>query len=185
MSFWENLKIKLHKRVLRREMKRNAGVTRGSSPFGQAMKIGILFNASEQEQERMVMKYVERLRNKHKKRVSVLGFYDSKEDRTFDLFKNYSLNDLDWKMIPKNGDVKLFMDNEFDIVINFFDKPYIHGDYIMAMSKAKLRVGRNSNNTDAYELIINEKQKDSTHFIGLLDTYLKTFNQEPNEPKPV
>ena len=92
---------------------------------------------------------------------------------------------MDWLYRPKKEDINYFVEKKFDIVINFLDKPLIHSDYIMAMSKAQLRVGRNSNNTDSYDLIINERQNDPAHFVGLVDMYLTIFNKKPNEPQPV
>ncbi len=184
MSLLEKIKLILHKRHLKKEMQKNKGLERSSLPFSQANRIGILFNASNKTQEDCVMKYVDRLRNKHKKIVTYIGFFNNKEETKVSLFKNYSLNDLSWILIPKNEDVNIFKTEPFDIVINFFEKPLIHGDYIMTLSKARFRIGRNTENTDAYELIINEKKKDDAHFIGLLDTYLKTFNEESNDPQP-
>ncbi len=188
MSFLDNIKLNLHKRNLKNEMKKNANIIRKSTPFEEAQKVGILFNATDKKQEELVMQYVERLRNKDKKRVSFLGFINKKKDKNDTnvvLFKNYNLSDLNWKGVPENEDVKRFIEQSFDIVINFFETPYLHGDYIMALSKASFRVGRNSNNTEAYELMINEKKKDDAHFVGLLDTYLKTFNNKPNESQTV
>ncbi len=184
MSFAKKIKLRLHKRKLQKEMGKNSGINRKSISFNNASKIGILFNASDVKQEKLVMQYVDRLRSKHKKQVSILAFFDDKEEKKAALSKNYSLKDLNWLFIPNNEDVRSFIDKPFDIAINFFENPHIHGDYIMALSKSGFRVGRNSNNTESYELMINEKKKDLAHFIGLLDTYLKTFNEEPNDPQP-
>lgn len=185
MDFLENLRLKLHKYYLKRELKKNTSTLRQSTPFEEAGKIGILFNASDMEQEKLVLQYVDRLRAKNKKKVTILGLFHDKGERDFSLFKFYSLKDLDWMYRPKKEDVKLFMDQKFDISINFMDKPVIHADYIMALSKSQMRVGRNTNNTDAYDLIINEKQNDPAHFVGLVDMYLRIFNNKPNEPQPV
>lgn len=185
MLFLESIRLKLHKYNLRKGLKKNTSVVRQSTSFDEAGKIGVLFNASDKEQERLVLQYVERLRNKNNKKVSILGFFDDMEEKEFSLYKHYCNKDLDWLFRPKKEDVASFMDKKFDIVINFFGQPQIHADYIMAFSKAQLRVGRNSNNTDSYDLMINEKQNDPAHFVGLVDMYLKIFNNKPNEPQPV
>ncbi len=185
MSFLESIRLKLHRYYLRKEIKKQSSVERKSQSFDDAGKIGILFNASDKDQERLVLQYVERLRNKSNKKVSILGFFDDKEERDYSIFKYYSLKDLDWLYRPKKDDVRSFMENNFDIAINFLGQPHIHADFVMALSKAKLRVGRNSNNTDSYDLMINEKQNDPAHFVGLVDMYLRIFNKKPNEPQPV
>lgn len=185
MSFLEAFRLRLHRYYLRRELKKNSSVIRQSTPFEEAKKIGILFNASDLEQEKLVLQYVERLRSKNHKKVTILGFFDDKEERDFSLFKHYSNKDLDWLFRPKKEDVNYFIDKKFDIVISFLSKPYMHSDYIMALSKAQLRVGRNSNNTDSFDLIINERQNDPAHFVALVDMYLRIFNEKPNEPQPV
>lgn len=186
MPFLESIRLKLHRYNLRRDLKKNSSVVRQSTSFDEAMNIGILFNATDKEQERLVLQYVDRLRNKNKKKVTILGYFDSQEEKEHSIFKHYCNKDLDWLFRPKKDDVSTFINKKFDIAINFLDNPKIHADYIMALSKAQLRVGRNSNNTDSYDLMINERQNDPAHFVGLVDMYLRIFNKKkPNEPQPV
>lgn len=186
MVFWERIKTGLHHRKLHKEMRKQHPVQRQSTHFDRADKIGILFDASDKEQDRLVMRYVDRLRRKHQKRVSLLGCFHDKEERDVALFKHYSLKDVNWTQVPDNEDVRTFMQRDFDIAINFIAQPSLHHDYIMALSHAHLRVGRNSSNTEAYDLIINDAQNDPAHFIGLVDMYLRIFNPEakPNAARP-
>ncbi len=185
MGFLERFRLFMYRRRLKNE-RRSGAVEHVSVSFNEARRIGILFNASDEEQRSNVRLYADRLKKKHNKKVELLGFYNDKEEHEKEAeFKYYTKKDLNWFYVPGKADVKGFVGEKFDILVNFISEPSVHSEWIMTLSHAKFRVGRYTNSTDSLDLMIDEKKKDPAHFIGLVDMYLKMFNKKPNEAQPV
>ncbi len=178
MSFLKPLRIKLHQRQLNKKMLKT-NIIRNSISFDKVQSIGIVFNALNKDQEVQIIKYKKKLKEVLHKKVHILGYYNDKEDRSLSsTFKFYNKKSINWLSIPQNDDINNFMNEKFDLVINFLEKPHIHADYIMSLCNARFRIGRNTENTHAYDMIINEANKDTSHFIKQIENYLKIFNNK-------
>ena len=117
--------------------------------FDEATKIGLLYDATDVRDSETVKNYIKNVRAKYKKDILAMGFVDKKSlDKSqyaqfgLDFF---TLKDLNFQMIPVNPVVSNFINEEFDILINLNSEKCFPLRYISAMSKARFRVARYSN----------------------------------------
>ncbi len=179
MSFLHNLQLKLHQYFLQKKLKKNQ-VERYSLPFTKAKRIGILYNATNPENEAIVSAYRKRLQNEGKK-VEMLAFINDKENHDQQLFKYFNRKNLSWILEPKGSVVEQFMDTPFDVLLCLHIEPLTPLECVAALSKAHLRVGqyRSSNTYDSYDLSIDTPKGDNLkNFIGQVDYYIKNLNKE-------
>lgn len=175
MAFLDSIRLKFYQLNLQKELKKRKQMERSSMSFDKAKNIGILFS---KEQEETILKYVHQLRSKQNKKVVLLGFYppsNTKEPLAYP-FDVYTIKDVNWKYCPKSAVAKSFMEQPFDFLINFMEQHTKHSDYIMTLSKAKFRIGTNSDNTDAYDLILDGAVDSPQKIIKILEKYLKIFD---------
>ncbi|MGB1217915.1 MAG: DUF6913 domain-containing protein, partial [Saprospiraceae bacterium] len=131
MPFLERWRVRFHLRKLRAELKKKKKI-HASMTMEDAGQVGILFNASDSSHQEWVPKLANRWKKKGKK-VQLLGFYDDKDEReTSATFKFYNKKNISWTIVPKGDNVKDFIQQPFDIIINCFDESTRHADYIMA-----------------------------------------------------
>lgn len=150
--------------------------SRTSVEFEMAESIGILFDATEPSNRNKVIAYAQKL-IKNGKKVNLLGFVNNKQKELSFSFKYFTLNEVNWKMIPQGNDVNQFINKKFNILISLcFGK--IHPiEYISALSKANLRVGPFSENPNCYDLMIDTPpSKGIDHLIKQVDFYLNRIN---------
>ncbi len=122
--------------------------------FDEAMKIGILYDATDERDSDSVKKYIKEIRSNYKKDVLAMGFVDRKETHKSQ-YAQFGLDfftrkDLNFQMIPVNPIVNNFIENDFYILINLNSGKCFPLRYISAMSKARFRVGRYSNSNTIY-----------------------------------
>jgi len=155
---------------------------RNSMDFDQTKSIGILFDATENNSRKEVMKYAELL-SKNGKQVKLLGFINEKLKEASFPFKYFTKQNLSWSMIPKGTEIDQFIKKDFDVLINLYLPNRKLGlvnlpiEYISTFSKAQLRVGPFSENNDSYDLIIDTpKETDLQHLIKQVDFFLNRIN---------
>lgn len=129
--------------------------------FDEARKIGVLYDATRDEDYEAIKNYIKTVR-KEQKEIFALGFVDRKE-----LPKNqyaqygidfFTRKNLSWSMIPGNLAVSNFIHEPYDIVINLAENSCFPLRYIAALSHARFRVGRfDRRNTPCYDLMLNIK----------------------------
>ena len=164
-------------------------VTRSSIDFEDAQSIGILFDATEGDQRNIVLDYAKKLKEAGKK-VQLLGFVKTKQKDLSLPFKFFTWREVNWKMIPQSSEISKFLSNQFDILINLYlpalekkaekNQPI---EYISALSKANLRVGPFSQNTNSFDLIIDVPVgEDLKHLIKQIDFFLNRINSPIYEP---
>ena len=151
--------------------------------FNDAKKIGLLYDATEDSDYETVKQYVKALRTDHKE-VSALGYVDKKE-----LSRNqfaqlgldfFTRKDLRWTMIPDSLEVKNFIREPFDILINLNEGNCFPLNYITAMSKARFRIGRyNKNHIHNFDMMIEAGNSTSlSNFIKEADKYLRIITNK-------
>ena len=148
-----------------------------------AKTIGIVFDATKNENFDLVKKYITYLRDL-KKRVKGIGFFDSKTTPAMAYSKLeydfFCLKDLSWNYIPNNIYVKNFIEDQYDILIDLNLKDAFPLKYISTLSRAKFKVGKSSKwNSSIFDLMLDvDASKDLKYFLRNLDTYLFIINKK-------
>jgi hypothetical protein len=144
----------------KRHLRKNLS-TRGTTDYRKAKKIGIVFSTEGIEKHNAVKTLVKDLQEDGKE-VTVISFLPpGKQNHEF-LFDIISPNDISFWGSLQNEDAKRFADESFDYLLDLDTNSNEIIDNILAMSKAKCRVGIYHEKRDPYfELMINPKNPDS------------------------
>jgi hypothetical protein len=160
-----------------------------------AENIGILYDASNEENYKIVFEFIRNLTDQQKKCKS-LGFVNNSviphychPRLSFDYF---TLKDHNWYNRPVSVFVKDYIQNEFDISINLDIGHNRSLNYISGLSRAHFKVGRyHEDNTQLYDFMIDMKDpvslesyiKELTHYLSILKTSVKRKVQRPVQPE--
>jgi hypothetical protein len=153
--------------------------------FENASSIGIVFNATDEEEFALVKKYVKYLRGLNKK-VKTIGFFETKEvpdmaysKIEYDFFTN---KDLNWYLKPDKHFVENFIQEEFDILIDLNMKDDFPLHYISCLSRARFKIGRFADASDLYDLMFEMgEERGSRVFLKHLDHYIMQFNNHQSK----
>ena len=149
----------------------------------EAKTIGIVFDATENENFELVKKYISYLKDL-KKRVKGIGFFNTKNTPAMAYSKLeydfFCLKDLSWNYIPNNIYVKNFIEDQYDILIDLNLKDSFPLKYISTLSRAKFKVGKSSKwNSSIFDLMLDvDASKNLKYFLRNLDTYLFIINKK-------
>jgi hypothetical protein len=157
----------------------------------EAENIGILFDASNEENYKLAFNFARTLTNKQRK-CKALGFVNNNTiphychpRLSFDYF---TLKDLNWYNKPVSPFVKDYIQTEFDISINLDIGNNNSLNYISGLSKAHFKVGRyNEKNTDLYDLMLDMKEPvelplfitELNHYLAILKTSSRRKARKP------
>lgn len=151
-------------------------VNRTSVEFDIAKSIGILFDATDASNRNKVLTYAQNM-VKNGKKVKLLGFVNNKQKDLSFSFKYFTLNEINWKLVPESAEINQFMNKKFDILINLYLGEVKSIEYISALSKANLRVGPFSENPNSFDLMIDiPNSKGIAHLIKQVDFFLNRIN---------
>jgi len=179
MQFIEDFKQKVGKWVFQRELKTNKR-TKEVCNLDNAQSIGILYDATSDEQIKMVKPFVSYFFDL-KKDVKALGYVNSKQlsfhhtpKLQYDFFYQ---KDLNWYYKPQNYIIDNFVKKEYDILINLCDSSIIPIKYLVASSIAHFKIGIHEENYEIYDLMISLKDDKSMeklmheikHYINLIN----------------
>jgi len=179
MQFIEDFKQKVGKWVFQRELKTNKR-TKEVCNLDNAQSIGILYDATSEEQLKMVKPFVSYFFDL-KKDVKALGYVNSKQlsfhhtpKLQYDFFYQ---KDLNWYYKPQNYIIDNFVKKEYDILINLCDSSIIPIKYLVASSIAHFKIGIHEENYEIYDLMISLKDDKSMeklmheikHYINLIN----------------
>lgn len=179
MSYFKRQYTRLQDYLLERKIGQSA-VTRYPGDFRSAKRIGILFNATDPVQRKIVVKYAEELRKS--KQVQLLAFLNAKKVNPNFPFNHFTQKQLNVLRQPNGAIVKDFIFEPFDILINLFfdEEPAL--EYIAALSNAHLRVGPYTQRTYCYDLMIDTaNRQDLNEFIKQVELLLNKVNKKPHE----
>ena len=178
MSFLQNIQLRLYHYFLSQKLKKNK-ITRKAVNFDKAKRIGILFDATNPDNEAIVNRYKRNLQNSGKQ-VDMLAYVDDKLEHDTTLFKYFNKKNLSWTLQPKGSVVEQFMNTPFDVLLNLHIDTVPPLEYVSALSKAHLRVGQFRDDKEyCYDLMIDIPKDDNlNNFIGQLDSLLKKINKQ-------
>jgi hypothetical protein len=184
MALLYNIKNTLGEIMLKSQFK---SVARSPQVFNleDCKTVGMIFEAGNPEDFELIKKYVLYLREM-KKKVKVIGYYNSKEIPSLAYSKLeydfFSWKELNWYNKPDNDFIRYFIEEPYDVLIDLNINNHFPLKYIAAMSNAKFKVGKYSDGNKAiYDLLIHaEEGKSFKYFLRQIDTYLQMINK--NEP---
>ncbi len=107
--------------------------------------------------------------------LKVIGYKEDQKEKIIDDKDAAYYND---KSFGVNGAIKSkslqdFVDKDFDVLINFYEKNSVELNYVAAASKAKFKVGFAEVDNRINDLIIGSTTNDANLFISELKKYLK------------
>jgi len=180
MSLINRTKQKASDFLLKKEvLKRKRNVR--SVNFKKAINIGILFDASEKIEFEIVKLYIKKLKEQGKK-VQAIGYYNlpqtpvmmnSKLEYDF-----VTAKEINWHYKPKGSITNFFIEQNFDMLLNLCTKNCMPLMYLLALSKAKFKVGTYREKYIAYYdlLVHHQKEKDLNNFIANVEKYLENIH---------
>lgn len=186
MKLSNNIRARLGQLQFKKELKRVKS-EREIIGFDEAVRIGLLYDATNEENSETMKNYVKYLRSNFKKDVLAMGFVDKKE-LPQSQFAQYGLDfftkkDLNFKMIPVNPIVDNFIREKFDILVNLNSGKCFPLRYISAMSHARFRVGRYAKtNTDCYDMMVKmQGEPPLKTVIDEIEHFLKLLKKNSDE----
>ena len=175
MAFLNKTTAKIHGYFLEKELQ-NHQQTHYSMDLSTAKSIGLLLDATDLAEREAVLKFSEQLK-KEGKEVKLLAFFSGDAKVANFAFPHFTKKDLDWTLRPKSREIKKFIDQPFDILINLTPYGSLPLEYIAAFSKAKFRVGPSTDKTYCYELMIDTAaKKDLSSFIKQVTFFINKMN---------
>lgn len=180
MSFIHNIKNSFGSYFLKQEAKRLYRKKMFVN-MQEVITIGIVFDATDQEDFNLVKKYITYLREM-KKKVKAIGFFNQKEipPMTYSKLEYdfFSAKELNWHNFPTSIYVKNFLEDEFDVLLDLNIYNHLPLKYISTLSKAKFKVGKKSDeNNSTFDLMIEiDETKSLKYFLRNIDTYLFMIN---------
>ena len=167
MQFLQNTKTNIGLTVLKFKVKK-LNRKRGVYNLNNAKNIGLIYNATNQSTYNSAIKLIKFLQEKNIKTNS-LGYVNSKEVLNFyETSKGvdfFSRNNLNWYGKPNNPNTNNFIEKEFDILIDLSLDDDFPLQYIIALSKAKFKVGRFTSKEGYYDFMINVEEKKELNFL--------------------
>lgn len=180
----EHMKHNMGQRVL---MKRYNNLKRNTQTCNleKAKKIGILFNATHTVSFEIIKEFIKTLEQR-KLKVDALGYVNSKKlidhylyRKGFDFFTKNSLN---WYYRPVYDGVDKFIKQEYDILFYLGLEESFPLEYIVALSKAKFKVGRYFKPESFLDLMIDmEKENEVMRNLQMEVNKSKTPGQKKKE----
>lgn len=146
----------------------------------EAKSIGLVYKVTDETLFNGVKKLIREYSNE-KRQIMALGYVDddSIPDYCVAAYSGYYFNNkaLNWYKAPKSDYIITFINKEYDILIDLSTSNDYVLKYIVALSRARLKVGRQRRGFEKYyDLMIRMKKKDSmqefvnqaTHYLTVL-----------------
>ena len=140
---------------------REKRVKRGSTPYREAKKIGILFTMNNLDDYEVIRGFENKLK-KEGKEVKVLSYLPKNVENFHFHYDIFSHTDFAAFGQIKAHNIHEFIEQRFDYLICLDKAPNLYIQYILAASAARFRIGTHIDNKEAlYELMIRLNGHDS------------------------
>ena len=163
MNILDSIREYLYQNVLRQRSTNRP--QRGITNLNDAHTIGIIYDSTDADNDIIITKFSEMLKNKGKS-VEVMAYLDDKKtDHKADI-NIFNRNAVNWYGVPIDERVKTYCDKSFDLLICAMTGENKPLEYIAYTSKAKYRVGAFAENkTKFYDLMIQIDGKRNTSYL--------------------
>lgn len=148
-----------------------------------ARTIGILFDATEENDRREVLELAHTLEEKRRKKVRLLGFVDNKHPLGQTQFPQFTQKELHWNGKPKSEAVAVFVADPVDLLLclNKSEVPWIN--WAAAASLAAMKIGTATRAPHDLDMILETPaEKGISYFVKQLDVYLDKIVPSTHEP---
>mgnify|MGYP000653869619 CR=1 FL=1 len=153
-----------------------------------AKSIGMIASIYDEEGLKTIEDFAYKLK-KQGKDIRLIVFAPGKEVPNYCIPKLYvdfiTKKMVNWFGIPDGKAIQSFQQKDFDMVIDFCGEHRKETLYMMATSRASMRVGRyNEKWTTYYDLMLTEKESDEKklkRYISELEKYLNQINTVNHE----
>lgn len=152
MEFIERIKSHFYHRSLPAHPARSQG--RVPRTLDDAKSIGILFNATDIDQRKQVLRYADQLK-KSGKTVDLLGFIEQADKEATFSFDFYTGKQIDWSRRPKGESITKFLAKSFDVFICLFAKSSLSSEFLALHCPARFKIGPVPSRTDCYDLMLD------------------------------
>ena len=187
MSMVKNIKDTIANFYLKLELKDIVKVKKPIKfSFAKVGTIGVLFDATTSEDLELVKRYIAYLKENRKK-VKVIGYFNVRDipQLTYSKleFDFFSTKELNWFGKPTPAHVNNFMEEEFDLLIDFNIADHFPLKYIAALSKANFKVGKfNEADKETYDLMIDtDAGQTLKYFMQQIDIYMAMLNKNDDK----
>lgn len=138
------------------QLKKNKTL-RASTPYSQALTIGVIFSVEDKKKHDDVKEFIHKLERDGKK-VQVLEYLPVKKENYEFKFDFFTLNDISfWGKLESQITIK-FSDTPFDYLFCLDSETNPMVLYVLARSKSKCRVGRfQESDQPFFELMIDSQ----------------------------
>lgn len=144
-----------------RSQARNKRVKRGSLPYRDAKKVGIIFTMKDLDDYEAIRQFENRLK-KEGKEVKVLSYLPKNVENFHFHYDIFSHTDFSAFGQVKARNVEEFIEQRFDYLICLDKEPNLYIEYILAASAARFRIGNYVDNKEPlYEFMIRLNGHDS------------------------
>lgn len=138
--------------------------------------IAVLLNKDEFIEFEFFRKYFKELNlNSPKHKIVAFTFDEKVEQNQWDVF--FTPKDFGWKGKLKSIDLQSFVDEEYDVLVSYYNNNVPYLNQITAMSKANLKVGLSRSDERLYDLIIDIKTSRIDIFREEFKKYLNILNK--------
>ncbi|MBL0052241.1 MAG: hypothetical protein IPP29_12380 [Bacteroidetes bacterium] len=171
--------------LLQREIKHHKRNAKTVS-FVHARTIGILYDATHEDDYETIKEYVKHFRDQ-KKEVLALGYVDLKEMPAMRFSKLgldfFTFKNLNWVLKPAHPMVDKFIHANFDILINLNIQKCLPLKYLAAITKASFKIGRYESRHQQYLDFMIKTNESVTlkQFIELTNKYIKIIGNGTNQ----
>lgn len=183
MPLFNNIREKSGKAKVKRVLKNQSRKAKVVN-YSQAKSIGVVYQIKDADYQFFIKNYIDYLREEIGfKSIKTLGYFNEKEPPHFldagNKYRSFNNKDLKWNFIPKDEAITEFMDNQFDILIDFTDDFCVPVKYIVAKSNAYFKIGRYKDELkDFYDFMINLKpEANLKQYTDQINHYLSIINK--------
>ena len=177
---FKSLRLKIGKYFLNKQIEYITR-ERKMSNIDDAQSIGIIYDALDQESFDIINNLVDVLKRSGKY-VQVLGFVPSKKYEQDYFLKLdihlFKYSDLNWFYKPSKQCIDDFVVRDFDILLNLSLRDEFPTQFITAISKAKLKVGKDSDENQKIldmmiavdsEVVLKEFIRTIRHYLSMIN----------------
>ncbi len=184
MNFLRRIKDRIGEYFLRKEFTNKRGKPLARN-MGETMKMALIYEAEDEATFDQVRNYVKYIKEEHGVReVKALGFVDSKHmpDHLYPRleFEQFTRKDLTWYRKPKGVAINNFVEREYDVLVDLSDGSCLPLQFVLAMSRARFRVGRRTQgHEEGYDMMMEvSPETDLEKYIEYVDHYLTLINKK-------
>lgn len=182
------LRIRIGQRILEREREQLQRDTR-SLAFDDARRVGVLFTGEDEATLRDVSDFCRQLREKGKT-VRVMGYIPrpsvAETLSTASDLEFFSQNDFNWYFRPESRHAVSFIEEPFDILIDLRIQRRMPVPFMVALSKARFKVGCYSDENDGLHDLTIHSEKGMTlgDFGAQVLRYLEMIDPNAKDVRP-